>query len=404
MLNRGKLLLTICIAIFSFPLAGCWDLMELNKAALITGVALEPGHNGRIKATIEIMNASEAQAHQPGKGVAPSIVQTMEGNTISEILLRSNERMDRRLVVSHIRVFVIDERLAQLGLRRFLDAIQRSRYIREDVLILVSKGVHASGFMKILFPRGTYSSLKIETQAGSYRASWGGIPSSRLFDVNQGLLAEGRELILGAITIKGPPEKGADIKSIQTVQPKTMIDITGSAVFRDDKLLGFLPVNDSRMVLMASNQMKRTTLSVPLKGSESYAAIRLLHSHAHMRVSMTKGEPQLELTVKGDGIIDSVNQMEHLTEVSRYQHLEELTNDYVKQQMITAIQNVQRKFGVDVFGFGEQLYRNHYKQYVPIADHWNELFAKAPVKVSVRITLQRAELKTNHIKKEEIGP
>ncbi|MFC5652675.1 Ger(x)C family spore germination protein [Paenibacillus solisilvae] len=399
-----RFLLAISVAVTSVTLAGCWDLMELNKASLITGIAIEPGHKGKLKATVEIMNASEAQAHQPGKGVAPSIVQAMEGNTLAEILFRLNEKLDRQLVISHARIIVFDERLARLGISQYMDSIQRSRYVREDVLILICQAAHASGVMKILFPRGSYSSLKIQSQIESYRDAWGGVPASRLFDFNQGLLAEGRELIMGAVTIKGKADKGMDTKSIQTVTPKSLVEISGTAVFRGDVLLGFLNTDESRMVMMASNQLKATTVSVPLEDKEKYAAIRLLRTRAHMQVSMIKGTPRIKLSINGEGIIGGVDMAEHLTEVSGYQHLEELTESYVKQQMTAVIQNVQHKFGVDIFGFGEQLYRWHFKQFKPVAADWNELFAKAPVTVKVKIALRRAELKTDHIKKEELGP
>jgi spore germination protein KC len=246
--------------------------------------------------------------------------------------------------------------------------------------------------------------LKIKAQVKSYRESWGGLDQSRLFDLTQALLVDGREPIIGAVRLKGNPKTSEDTESIKSLTPKALVELSGMAVFRGDKLIGFLTAEESRMVVMARNEMRATTLSVPLEEKGTYAAIRSFRFKSKMQVTMVNGKPNLRLILTGQGLIASIDKKENLGEVSGYQHLEDLTSKYVQQQLSMTIQSVQRKFGVDIFGFGENLYRRHYKQYQKVAGQWNELFAKTPVNVEANITLLRAELKTDQIKKNEIGP
>ncbi|MEW9702146.1 Ger(x)C family spore germination protein [Paenibacillus sp. SI8] len=397
-----KILLFVLLTSLMASLTGCWDLNELNESSLITGMTLEPGQNHKVRVTVELLNANEAQAHKPGKGGAPSIIQSSEGNTIGEAVTLLNQSVDRTMLSSHIGVIIIDEKLARLGISEHLDTLQRARAVREDVQILISKNTRASDLLKILYPQGTYSSLKLRSQLNSYKKTWGGIANSRLFDLTQALLVEGREAAIGAVTLKGSPKDGENLENVKSVVPKTLVELAGMAVFRDDKLLGFLTAENSRMVVMARNQFLRgTTLSVPLEEKGKYAAIRLFRIKAKMQTTMKNGKPDMRLTLHGEGIIASIDKKEHLDEVAGFRHMEALTSTYVQQQMSTAIDNIQRKYGVDIFGFGEQLFRRHYKQYQEIAGNWNQLFTNSPVTVECNINLLRSELKTDKIEKEE---
>ncbi|WP_238540351.1 hypothetical protein [Paenibacillus mucilaginosus] len=163
-------------------LSGCWDLQELNRTSLFTGLALEPGTESKIRVTGETLNASEAQAIKGGEGAAPVINYAVEANTTPEAMVKFNQVLDRSINVSHVGVIIIDERLARKGLNHYIDVLQRSRYVREDVLILVAKNYKASDILKVLFPRGPYPTFKIHSQLDNLSKLWGGALRSRLFD------------------------------------------------------------------------------------------------------------------------------------------------------------------------------------------------------------------------------
>ncbi|UJF33959.1 Ger(x)C family spore germination protein [Paenibacillus hexagrammi] len=402
MRHIARILFGLQLAGMMVLLTGCWDLMELNKTALITGIALEPGEGDKIRVTIETLNASEAQQQKSGKGAAPSIVSSLEMNTIAEAAGRFNESLDRTMILSHIRVIIIDERLARKGMDHYLDALQRTRYVREDVLVLISKDVAASDILKVLYPRGGLSSLKIKSQVEGYYRSWGGIEDSRLFDLSQSILAHGRETLLGAVTVAGIPAKAFGMESVKSSTPKAIVRIAGGAVLRKDKLKGFLTNEETRMILMARNRVHQTVFSVPLQNEGYYAAIRVLHMVAKRNVSFEQGKLNIRLSLTGEGLVGSIDQDEMLKKVSGFKTLEELASKYVQKEMSRAIQTTQQDLGLDVIGFGEELYRKHYKQYQEALKEasWNELFSQTPVTVDVHIKLLRSELKTEHMHQE----
>jgi spore germination protein KC len=404
---RSLYLLMLCLS-FMFMGTGCWDQVELNRASLITGMALEPGQNMRYKVTFETVNALETDPNKGGKGGTPTALYTKEGNSIAEATSRLNESLERMPLLAHIRIIIIDEKLAREGINQFIDVLQRNRYVREDVLVLVAKGYPASDFLKTVYARGQYASFKIQTQVETYRKVFGGIPRSHLFDIAQALLTEGRVLMLGAITISGDVEKSESLDAIKTVYPAAVVRTAGAAVFRGDKLIGYLSNEQTRMAMLASDYVSSTLFSLPGPGgkptSPGAIAVQFYHMHSHMHVSMDGDKPKFRLHVEGDGKITSIDRNIKLTKIQGFDTIEQLTSEYVNAKMQETFAYVQKEFGVDVFGFGEHYYRYQFRKFKPLAKEWNTLFSRADLDVQSDFTLRRPDLKTQKIEKEGIGP
>ena len=96
-------------------LTGCWDQRELSDITLITGMALDKGENGTYKLTVEGINTTELN-NQTAEGNSPSVVYSLEGDTIEELSQKMNIAFSRTLLYSHMRVFVISKDIASSGM------------------------------------------------------------------------------------------------------------------------------------------------------------------------------------------------------------------------------------------------------------------------------------------------
>ncbi|GLX67929.1 Ger(x)C family spore germination protein [Paenibacillus glycanilyticus] len=407
-----RLMRFVCVLMLCLSLAmmgtGCWDQVELNRASMITGLALEKGNHMKYKVTFEIVNALETDPNKGGKGGTPTAIFTKEGNSIAEAVSRLNESQERYPILAHVRVIVIDEKLAREGINQFMDVLQRNRYIREDVLVLVGKGAPASDFLRTVYARGQYASYKIQTQVEMYRKLFGGIPRSHLYDVAQAILTDGRTLMLGAITISGELEKSESLDAIKTIYPVAIVKLAGAAVFKGDKLIGYLNNERTRMVMLASDYVSTSLFSIPGPGgkptSSGAVAVQFYHMHSRMKVKMDGQKPSFKLHVEGDGKLTSVDRSIKLTTVKGYEELEHLTSNYVNEQIQETFEYVQKELGVDVFGFGQHYYRYHFQKFKPLAEEWDSLFTTANLEVSSSFTVRRPDLKTQKVEKDGIGP
>ena len=76
----------ILLISFALLLTGCWDQRELSTITIVTGMAIDKGENGKFKLTIEGINATELYS-QTAEGNSPSVVFSLEGETIAELSL-----------------------------------------------------------------------------------------------------------------------------------------------------------------------------------------------------------------------------------------------------------------------------------------------------------------------------
>ena len=77
------------------------------------------------------------------------------------------------------------------------------------------------------------------------------------------LTSPGRQPVMTAVRIQGEPKKGESVDNMKKAHPDALVVIDSMALFRKDKLVGFLPVEDTRNYLWTQNQLKRTTLTIP---------------------------------------------------------------------------------------------------------------------------------------------
>ena len=135
-------------------------------------MAIDKGEKGRYKLTIEAINATELNAKTAG-GNSPTIVYSLEGDSIEELSQKMNIGVTRNVLYSHMRVLVISKDIASGDMMAFLDAFERSREFREDFDIILAKEGKAADILQVVFTVQKASSLKLMSQLESATKSLG---------------------------------------------------------------------------------------------------------------------------------------------------------------------------------------------------------------------------------------
>ena len=169
---------------------------------------------------------------------------------------------------------------------------------------------------------------------------------------------------------------------MKKTHPDAIVVIDSMALFKGDKLVGFLSVEDTRNYLWTQNQIENTSISIPC-GENRFAALRITDSKTKVMGSMKNGKPKIGVDIVMEGSIYGSNCKDHMDDPKTYKKLDELTNQYVREKVSKTIQTVQDDYGVDIFGFGEVVYRQDYKQFKKVEDHWDEVFKDAEIDVVV---------------------
>ncbi|WP_041613469.1 hypothetical protein [Paenibacillus sp. JDR-2] len=109
----------ILLFIVVFTLSGCWDRMEINDIAFVTGTALDVMEDGSLFCTLQVaIPGSKEGAGGGGKGESGSFyVISATGKSGNEIHRALQKKSSRQLFYSHRSVVLISERLARQGIQ-----------------------------------------------------------------------------------------------------------------------------------------------------------------------------------------------------------------------------------------------------------------------------------------------
>ncbi|MFD0825095.1 Ger(x)C family spore germination protein [Neobacillus sp. M.A.Huq-85] len=390
---RNKLFCWIFIC--PFLLAGCWDQRELSEISVVTGMAIDKSDEGKYSLTAEGISAEELNP-KTGTGFTPSIVFTLHGNTISELSQKMNVGASKNVIYSHMQTLIIGEEVAKKGFMEFIDFLERNREIRDDFNIIIAHNVSAADILKVTYPIQKSSSLKLHVQIDSMVQNWGGDPDVRLNDVVQAFTSPGRHPVMAAVTIQGNSEEGSGVENMKEVSPKAMVVLDSLAIFKKGKLLDFLPLKDTRNYLWVEDKIIRTALSVPCQKNK-YIAIRIYNSKTRAKARMIRGLPVIDINVRSEAYLDGTQCTKDITKIKTYEQYEKFTEKMIEKNMMKTIQKVQKEYRSDVFGFGEEMYRQDYRNFKKVQDHWDELFSDAIINVHVNVQLRRSGIRTKSL-------
>jgi spore germination protein KC len=393
--------LTICIMNFIclVIVTGCWDRVELNDVAIVTGIAVEKGKDSKYKMTVEVINPTE-NAKMQAQGNAPSTVYSQEGNSVSELAHRMNVGLSRELIYSHTRVFVIGTDIAEEGMMNFLDFLERSGEFRNDFNILLNEEGKASNVIKVTYPLQKVSSLKVNKQIEMFYRDWGGDPNVRLTDFISALTSDGKEPTIATIKVKGDAKKGSSVENIQKTDLDAIVEVTGLAVFKGDKLVGRLPINATRSYLWL-RELNSTSLTVPCENDENkYVDLRILESSSSIQSEIKNGNPHFSVRINAEGKVEGTQCTPDLEKIKTYKSIEETAEKLIQTDVEDTIKKVQEDYQSDIFGFGEVLNRQHYAEFQKRKRDWNEHFAKATIDVNVKVFLRRSGIRNKSFETE----
>ncbi|HEO8419562.1 Ger(x)C family spore germination protein [Niallia sp. FSL W8-0635] len=382
----------LCILSCLFLLTGCWDRKELSEIKLVAGMAIDKGEDGKYKVTVEALNAAELNT-QTAAGNAPTVVEGIEGDSISEITHLFNEYYAQFLIFSHMKVLVISEELASAGTLDFIDFLERNREVRDDFNIIIAKNGKAEDILKVTAHYRKASSLKLSPQLDHLLEDWGGDPGMNIINFISELNLEGKEPVLATVRLKGDVEKGMSMENIKKVTPDAIVAVDSLAIFKEGRLVGFLSLEDARNYLWVRNKLKTTSLSIECKQGD-YSAIRVTESQTEVTSKWKNDKPSIRVKIKAEGFIEGTQCYKSVAELGTIAKYEQLINKTFSKKIMDTITKVQRQYQSDIFGFGETMRRQDFHSFMKVKDKWDEEFAKADVKVDIDFVLRRSGIRS----------
>lgn len=296
----------------------------------------------------------------------------------------------------HTKVYIFSEEVARKGLIDAIDFLQRDHETRMSTYVLIAKDSSAA---EILNTAGG-----IEDIPSNYivRLIEGEKFNSKALAVNLRELLKyyydkGKQPALGIIQKKKKPKES----SIKKGETEYELSVEGSAVFLEEKLVGFLDGKETRGLNFVTNKMKGGVIVSPAPNGGGTNTIEILKADSKNHVKIEGEEPKIEVKINLTGMLGEESSKINIKKPGVIEKIEKANSQVVKNEIEDVIRKVQQEYETDIFGFGEVLHKEHPGQWKKIKDNWNEIFSRGEVKVEVETKITRIGLTNTPVNKKE---
>lgn len=391
----------ILLIISSISITGCWSMKELNNLAIILATGIDRNNDGKILLTVQIARPSAfggAGGKTAGYQENNVWVISETGDTVLDARKKLEQKVPRRVYWGHNSVLVVGKEMAQQDIRQAIDFFTRSTIVRETMWVVTARG-KASELLNSHSQLETSSAQSVDKMIKS-----GVGVQLNLKDLSMTLASDGNPVLPAMeLTPSGVPQGPGLEENLPEVkqgeQKQTMvhgeITITGSAVYKGEKLIGWLNMMETRGLLWLKKQIKRGFVTIPSIGdTDEKVTVRVTESSTNVEPYYDGEDIWIDVTIETEGDVLEHQSTVDLTKPENIYALDRKLSNEIKQSMLDVLNKAQDEYRVDIFGFGDIFHRKYVKDWVKIKNQWDDKFANAQVNITVKSDIRRSGLIT----------
>ncbi|MFF2483884.1 Ger(x)C family spore germination protein [Paenibacillus sp. NPDC058071] len=378
------IVIVLCLSLLS----GCWSRRELNELLIVLGFGLD-WENGEYLASYQVVNPSEITAQKRGGERPPTTLYQGRGKTMLDAARSLTAEAPRKVYMGHLQFYVISEELARRGIAEFIDNALRDNEHRMDFKVVVARDMKAEDILKLYTPLEKLPTNSMLHSLETSERNWAPTISITLDEVLDRMSSEGIELALTGIKLIGTVEEAERKKNVETFQPSSRYRYKGIAIFRGDKLVGWLNEKESKGYTDITDNLESTSVEIPC-GPSAYTGVEINSSEAEIKTKVVNGKPEATVYIRSEG---SVNEREcdsiDLMKPSTIKLLEEQTAVIIRSNAEAAVRKA-KSLRSDCLGFGIHFAKDHAPYWKEVKKNWNnEHFPSLKVQYKIKMKIRK---------------
>lgn len=363
-------------------LTGCWNYYELNNLAICTGIAIDKIDN-KYEVTYLISNAKKNETSSKD-GEAGTTTYNGTGETIQEAINDLQIKMPFEPYSGHLVVAVISDEIAKEGLENILDYLARDTESRNFFYILLSKNTKAKNILEIISPLQTFPSQTIAKDIETSSDNSSLIYKITYNDFIYTLLEQGINPVLNSVTILGNKEEGTDTKELTNTIPQATIKIDTIGIFKEDKLIGWATLDESKGINLLSNNVEN--IYIKTKCEDKYMMNHI--ENIKVKTNIDLDNNKVLVKIKGKTSLIETNCKINLENPETIKTIEQNIKEELNRIINESTYLVQKKYKTDVLGYGKIIHKKNPKKWNEIKNNWNEIFKNLKIETEIDLTLE----------------
>ncbi|SES68843.1 Ger(x)C family spore germination protein [Anaerobranca gottschalkii] len=375
MKNLLKIILLISLCIIN---TSCWSKKEIETLGFVMGLGISKTDTGLYTAVVQVANPAAVVAENPDPRDVYTIMKA-EGLSVFDALRNLSMIAGRRLYFPHLKVIIIDEKIAKEGISEVLGFLKQDEEIRLESEVLISK-LPPEEILDTPNTLGVIPAQVLDTIAENFGAN------------NKIYVADLRETLENATNPYTNYVTGV-VEKIPSPTPleREMLKISKIAIFNNDKLVGYLDYEEGQAYNIITNNFDNGLIVFEDTKGDKYT-IEMLGVKTKITPSYKNDKVVFQLDVKGKGNI--AGRISNEKEEIDIDELKKVLDQVIKDKINRAIFKAQREYGRDYYNLSKNFYRKYPQKYFQLRDKWDEHFSEGEINVDVDITIIHPALGT----------
>jgi spore germination protein KC len=290
---------------------------------------------------------------------------------------------------AHNNVVIIGESLARQGISPVVDFFTHNPELRMKTLVVIAKGDakdYVSAKTGMEKPSGL-SFVNIE----SYRGLSAESVASDMQRLSTTLRSPYSNPIISTIYRKKNITELSDGGSPKEAET---INLSGAAIFKKDKMIGWLSPKETQGIAWILNQTERTLVTVvDPKHKGKSVSVETAHVKVKYRTKVIHGVPHFLIRISGRGNIVEEDGITSQSMRETKANIEQLMKRKLSAQIKKSLQKVQKKYRSDILGWAAIVHSQNNAQWERgLSDRWDKVFPRILVRIAVKIDIKASTL------------
>ena len=377
-MKRIKFLILLLLPLLS----GCYNYRELNDLGITTAVSIDYKDNN-FYVIAEVINPIKQQDASSSNN-SPFVNYNSSSSSLQDAFRKVVLESPRQLYAAQLEIIVLSEEVVNNHLEEVLEYFARDPEARTEIKIIVAKTEDSTKAITLQTLLTSLSSSNIINSLDLQSKVLGMAYPVTLNELLNMYIDPYLEVVLPSMTLYGNYEIGDEKENITTSSPKAIVKIDGSTITKDNKILGYLDLEESKILNLINGKLKETIIKM------NYYDGYIIFEPNRIKVSRELDIKNniIKINISGYSKTKEIQSNINVKDPKEVKKLNKALNMELEKKITDTFNSIREKYGTDVFGFQELYYRTNYKYFKENCTNWYEdIYPKIKLEVKANVRL-----------------
>lgn len=363
-------------------LSGCYNYRELNELGITTAVSIDYKDNN-FYVIAEVINPIKQQDASSSNN-SPFVNYNSSSSSLQDAFRKIVLESPRQLYAAQLEIIVLSEEVVNNHLEEVLEYFARNPEARTEIKMIVAKTEDSTKAITLQTLLTSLSSSNIINSLDLQSKVLGMAYPVTLNELLNMYIDPYLEVVLPSMTLYGNYEIGDEKENITTSSPKAIVKIDGSTITKDNKILGYLDLEESKTLNLINGKLKETIIKM------NYYDGYIIFEPNRIKVSRELDIKNniIKINISGYSKTKEIQSNINLKDPKEVEKLNKALNMELEKKITDTFNSIREKYGTDVFGFQELYYRTNYKYFKENCTNWYEdIYPKIKLEVKANVRL-----------------